>query len=144
MLVSVSTDSVVDSVDVLHSKAVAVEIAVGVVIITISFFVSALLVRPFGRITQAIGAVTEGYDTDNLHENAYTETMLISDAFNKMLGRLKILDDSRQEFVSNVSHELKTPIALIQGYAEGLTEGMAEEKESRDYTARSSWMKQAR
>ena len=83
MLVSVSTDSVVDSVDVLHSKAVAVEIAVGVVIITISFFVSALLVRPFGRITQAIGAVTEGYDTDNLHENAYTETMLISDAANR-------------------------------------------------------------
>ena len=39
----------------------------------------------------------------------------------------------RQEFIANVSHELKTPIALIQGYAEGLIEGMAEEKESRDY-----------
>ena len=39
----------------------------------------------------------------------------------------------RKEFVANVSHELKTPIALIQGYAEGLQEGMAEDKESRDY-----------
>ena len=39
----------------------------------------------------------------------------------------------RKDFIANVSHELKTPIALIQGYAEGLTEGMAEEKESRDY-----------
>jgi signal transduction histidine kinase len=43
------------------------------------------------------------------------------------------IDKMRQEFIANVSHELKTPIALIQGYAEGLTEGMAEEKESRDY-----------
>lgn len=43
------------------------------------------------------------------------------------------VDKMRQEFIANVSHELKTPIALIQGYAEGLTEGMAEEKESRDY-----------
>ncbi len=43
------------------------------------------------------------------------------------------IDDMRKEFIANVSHELKTPIALIQGYAEGLTEGMAEDKDSRDY-----------
>lgn len=43
------------------------------------------------------------------------------------------IDETRKEFIPNVSHELKTPIALIQGYAEGLTEGMAEDPESRDY-----------
>ena len=43
------------------------------------------------------------------------------------------IDEMRKEFIANVSHELKTPIALIQGYAEGLTEGMAEDAESRDY-----------
>lgn len=43
------------------------------------------------------------------------------------------IDEMRKDFIANVSHELKTPIALIQGYAEGLQEGMAEEKESRDY-----------
>ncbi len=39
----------------------------------------------------------------------------------------------RKEFLSNVSHELKTPIALIQGYAEGLNEGVSEDPESRAY-----------
>ena len=43
------------------------------------------------------------------------------------------IDETRKEFIANVSHELKTPIALIQGYAEGLTEGMAEDPGSRDY-----------
>lgn len=43
------------------------------------------------------------------------------------------IDEARKEFIANVSHELKTPIALIEGYAEGLTEGIAEDKESRDY-----------
>lgn len=43
------------------------------------------------------------------------------------------IDEMRKEFIANVSHELKTPIALIQGYAEGLTEGMADDPKSRDY-----------
>lgn len=43
------------------------------------------------------------------------------------------IDTMRTEFIGNVSHELKTPIALIQGYAEGLKEGISEEKESRDF-----------
>lgn len=43
------------------------------------------------------------------------------------------IDEMRKDFIANVSHELKTPIALIQGYAEGLTEGMAEDAQSRDY-----------
>lgn len=43
------------------------------------------------------------------------------------------VDEMRKDFIANVSHELKTPIALIQGYAEGLTEGMAEDPDSRDY-----------
>ena len=43
------------------------------------------------------------------------------------------IDAMRKEFLSNVSHELKTPIALIQGYAEGLKEGINDDAESRDF-----------
>ena len=43
------------------------------------------------------------------------------------------IDEMRKEFIANVSHELKTPIALIQGYAEGLCDGMCEDEESRSY-----------
>jgi len=43
------------------------------------------------------------------------------------------VDEMRKQFLSDVSHELKTPIALIQGYAEGLVENVAEDKASRDY-----------
>ena len=43
------------------------------------------------------------------------------------------VDEMRKQFLSDVSHELKTPIALIQGYAEGLVENVASDKESRDY-----------
>lgn len=43
------------------------------------------------------------------------------------------IDEMRKEFLSNVSHELKTPIALIQGYAEGLKENINDDEESRDF-----------
>ncbi len=43
------------------------------------------------------------------------------------------VEKMRNEFLGNVSHELKTPIALIQGYAEGLKEGIIEDAESREY-----------
>src|SRR5699024_9675703 len=43
------------------------------------------------------------------------------------------IDEMRQEFLSDVSHELKTPIALIQGYAEGLKENISDDAESRDF-----------
>ena len=43
------------------------------------------------------------------------------------------MDEMRKEFLSNVSHELKTPIALIQGYAEGLKEGINDDEESRNF-----------
>ena len=59
----------------------------------------------------------------------YTETELITDAFNKMVNRMKILDESRQEFVSNVSHELKTPLTSMKVLADSLVgqQGIPEE-----------------
>lgn len=49
------------------------------------------------------------------------------------LQRRSEQEKMRQEFLANVSHELKTPIALIQGYAEGLQENVNDDPESRDF-----------
>lgn len=53
---------------------------------------------------------------------------LLSDIQEKMQ-----IDEIRKDFLSNVSHELKTPIALIQGYAEGLKDNITEDEESREF-----------
>lgn len=49
------------------------------------------------------------------------------------LDRRNRQEEMRQEFLANVTHELKTPIALVQGYAEGLQDGIADDPESRDF-----------
>lgn len=120
MLVSVSTDTIAATMELLNTRANLILFIVILVVLIVAFFLGTLMVRPFGRITKSIEAITEGYEDNYLHENTYTETMLISEAFNKMQGRLKVLDDSRQEFVSNVSHELKTPLTSMKVLADSL------------------------
>ena len=120
MLVSISTDPIADSLNVLGENSNITEITMGIIIMILAVVCGFLMVKPFERITSSISAVTEGYENNYLHEKAYTETRLLSEAFNKMLGRMKILDDSRQEFVSNVSHELKTPLTSMKVLADSL------------------------
>ena len=90
---------------------------------------STVLVKPFARVTKSIEDLTDGYQNEEISVPDYTETALITDAFNKMLSRMKILDESRNEFVSNVSHELKTPLTSMKVLADSLVgqEGVPEE-----------------
>ena len=75
----------------------------------------------------------------NINELSETLEITISElktANNELLKdieRKEQIDEMRKDFLSNVSHELKTPIALIQGYAEGLKEGINDDAESREF-----------
>ena len=122
MLASVSTDTIEDSINILYTHG-SVIIGIAMLLLGVfSVFAADRIVRPLHRITGAIENVNEGYTDDVLHVDTFTETRLMSEAFNKMLGRLKILDESREEFVSNVSHELKTPMTSMKVLADSLLE----------------------
>lgn len=120
MLVSASTDNIVVTMDILSRKALIVEIIVILAILIVSILAAQVLIRPFEKITEALNRAQEGYTNDPISVVDCLETEHIGDAFNRVLGRMKLLDDSRQEFVSNVSHELKTPITSMKVLADSL------------------------
>lgn len=66
-------------------------------------------------------------------EKSISELKTANNELQKDIEKKEQIDEMRKEFLANVSHELKTPIALIQGYAEGLKEGVNEEPENRNY-----------
>lgn len=77
-----------------------------------------------------------GQNINDLSKSLENTISELKNANNELLRDLQHkneIDLMRTEFLSNVSHELKTPIALIQGYAEGLLEGIHEDQENRDY-----------
>ncbi len=125
LLTSVSTDSIITTLEILSRKALIVELIAFVLIVALAFLMANVLTAPFERITQAINAVKAGFTDEQISVKDYLETEHIVDAFNQMLGRMKAVDDSRQEFVSNVSHELKTPLTSMKVLADSL---MAQEE----------------
>ena len=66
-------------------------------------------------------------------EKTISELKTANNELQKDIEKKEKIDEMRKEFLSNVSHELKTPIALIQGYAEGLKEGVSDDKESQEF-----------
>lgn len=120
MLISISTDEIVTSLSILESKGTLLLLIICVLVLVFGYVLAGILVKPFARVTKSIEDLTDGYLDENISVRDYTETELITDAFNKMLTRVKTLDDSRQEFVSNVSHELKTPLTSMKVLADSL------------------------
>lgn len=120
MLVSSSTDSISVTLDILSRKALIVEVIVILAMVIVAILAAKVLIRPFEKITEALNQAQEGYTNDPISVTDCLETEHIGDAFNRVLGRMKMLDDSRQEFVSNVSHELRTPITSMKVLADSL------------------------
>ena len=120
MLVSVSTDSIAATLAILKQYALMIQFLVAVIVVIAGFAVSTALVRPFRRLTKSIKDVQDGYEADFISVNSYSDTDTMSAACDEMLRRLQTLDESRQEFVSNVSHELKTPLTSMKVLADSL------------------------
>jgi len=120
MLISISTNEIVASLAILEQKGLYLLTIIVLLVLIFGYILAGILVKPFARVTRSIEDLTDGYLDENISVRDYTETELITDAFNKMLTRVKSLDDSRQEFVSNVSHELKTPLTSMKVLADSL------------------------
>lgn len=120
MLTSVSTDIITNTMDILSRKALLMEIIMFFCILVIAMVLANILIRPFDRISRAISEIKDGHVDEPISVPDYLETEHIVNAFNNLLNKMKILDDSRQEFVANVSHELKTPITSVKVLADSL------------------------
>lgn len=94
----------------------------GAVVMPITFFLSILaillLLKPIGKLAKESASMRGGYGNLTLNVNEYSETAEICEHINAVIRRMTAMDESRQEFVSNVSHELKTPMTSIKVLAD--------------------------
>lgn len=147
-------ESIKESVKLANRFLAYVGILAAVLSALVGFWVSGKIARPIMELTQISERMIHLDFEAKYSGRSKTEIALLGHNINELSGileqtiselksannelqrdieRKNEIDEMRKEFLSNVSHELKTPIALIQGYAEGLKEGISDDIESREF-----------
>lgn len=152
--VSTNYQSMAENIGIFNSFLLYVGIGVIVFGVVIMVFIGNNFTKPIRQLTKIaqkmadfdfeirypvksddeIGALGSSINTlsENLEEKI-SELKTANNELKKDIEKKTQIDEMRKEFLSNVSHELKTPIALIQGYAEGLQDNINDDTESREF-----------
>ena len=146
--------SIKESIAISNRFIAYVGLAVGCTSIVVAYVFSSYITKPEKELRNIAERVAEMDFTARYTGNDKSEIGLLGNSINAMSEKLERnisqlksanielqkdienknkIDESRRDFLSNISHELKTPIALIQGYAEGLKEGISDDPESMDF-----------
>jgi two-component system sensor histidine kinase BaeS len=112
---------------ILIAFAVELVLAVGLALV-----LALNLDRSLQRVTQAIYGVVRGQEWERLPEEGPTEIRMLLVAFNTLIERLRLLEESRRRLLANLVHELGRPIGALQSAIHALLGGADEDVELRD------------
>ncbi|MCX7708465.1 MAG: cell wall metabolism sensor histidine kinase WalK [Clostridia bacterium] len=114
----------------------------------ITYLVSRSIIKPLGKLKYGAEQIKEGNLNFNLECTSRDEIGQVCTAFEEMRQKLKDsiemqlqYDENRKELISNISHDLKTPITSIKGYVEGILDGVADSPEKMDKYIRTIYAK---
>jgi signal transduction histidine kinase len=99
-----------------------------IVAIVASYAVSWWITRPLGHMAEVAGQIAAGDYGQRVSYTAGDEIGRLATAFNDMAGQLQKTEELRQELLGTISHEIRTPLANIEGYMQGLMDGVVPEE----------------
>ncbi len=91
-----------------------------ITLLLITSLLTFFFTKPINKFKDSVAQVANGHFDEIVTDNNYYEIYLIKDYINKMLHKLKVIEESRQQFVADVSHELKTPLSSMKVLADSL------------------------
>lgn len=129
VIMTFSTQSFHAVSGLINRRGIILLFSLAICVMLLAFGYSVLVTRPFQRVSESIDEITAGDMNVKLEVRSYSELMKISESFNQMIDVIQKQDEARQSFASNVSHELKTPLASMKVLSDSLLsqEGMPEE-----------------
>lgn len=120
LLVNASTKDIDDMADYIDNIVTIFFWISFIVTIVIASILAVFFTRDFKTLDKSLKYIAAGHVDESIPVVGYFELQKVIEHFNAILNKMQILENSRQEFVSNVSHELKTPITSIKILADSL------------------------
>ena len=123
-----TTTEAMDIMGNINDRTMWLLIGIGIAVTIVVLIVASWLLRPLSRVLTAVKRISEGHLNQRIQLNGKDEISALGVAVNNMAQKLESVELTRQEFVSNVSHELKTPLSSIKVLSESLLhkEGLPE------------------
>lgn len=94
--------------------------------LVVSYFLSGNITRPLRQLSQAAEKIRQGHLKQEVPVETQDEVGQLATVFNQMSAELAANESNRQEFLANIAHELKTPLAVLQGHLESMLDGVEE------------------
>lgn len=120
VILSTSLDSIDTVLSQIRKTINLYSAIISLSVILISFILSGFITHPVKELTASITKMSKGHLNQRINIRGSGEFRHLGEAFNIMSEKLENLDNARNEFVSNASHELKTPLSAIKVLAESL------------------------
>jgi signal transduction histidine kinase len=114
VVLSVPIQDIIDQVGRANAQMQLVFIITCVIVVVVSFWVAHVIAKPIGELTKVIGKMSEGEVHQRVRVTGSSELSRLGAAFNEMSEQLERIEKNRNEFVSDVSHELKTPLSSMK------------------------------
>jgi signal transduction histidine kinase len=105
-------------------------VAGGLLAAAAAFVLARRISRPVGRIAEAARSLTRGTHPDPVPVEGAAEIATLAVAFNALADQLRRAQEAERRFLLSVSHELKTPLTAIRGYAEAVEDGAIDPREA--------------
>lgn len=99
-------------------------VVIGIVLVVSLITLLRKISTPLGDLLEASSRLAEGDYTTRVREYGPPEIRSLVHAFNTMTSRLQITEEQRRNFLADVTHELNTPLTVIQGNLEGILDGV--------------------
>ncbi|MDK2793531.1 MAG: hypothetical protein PWP75_159 [Caldanaerobacter sp.] len=120
ILISSSIDNVIDLLNSIKYRMIYTFSGIGVLVGFLSLLVASFITNPLKRLTEAANILSQGKLDYKVDVKSKDEIGKLANAFNKMSYSLIKIDEERKRFVSDASHELKTPLASVKALIESL------------------------